>query len=90
MTDRAVSIRPEGTTHTPRADQQAGNGRSHKEHRHHLAVGPVLHLPGMFEEVPGDPAGCVARGPAAGDHGCAVRWGVQHGGDRLAQLLRQL
>jgi hypothetical protein len=34
MTDRAVSIRPEGTTHTTRADQPAENGRSHKGHRH--------------------------------------------------------
>jgi hypothetical protein len=29
----------------------------------------VLHLPGMFEDVPGDPAGRVARGPAVGHHG---------------------
>ena len=34
MTDRAVSIRPEGTTYTTRADQQVGSGRSHKKHRH--------------------------------------------------------
>jgi hypothetical protein len=34
MTDRAVSTRPADATYTTRADQPAGNGRSHKEHRH--------------------------------------------------------
>lgn len=31
MTDRAVEIRPQGTTHNPPAGQRAGNGQSHKE-----------------------------------------------------------
>jgi hypothetical protein len=35
----------------------------------HLALGSILHLPGMLEDVPGDPAGRVARSPAVGYHG---------------------
>lgn len=34
----------------------------------HLALRPVLHLPGMLEDVPGDPAGRVTRGPAVGHY----------------------
>lgn len=29
-----------------------------------LALRPVLHLPGMLEDMPGDAAGGVVRGPA--------------------------
>jgi hypothetical protein len=35
----------------------------------YLTLRPVLHLPGMFEDVPGDSAGRVARGPAVWHHG---------------------
>src|SRR5262249_45056297 len=38
-----------------------------------LAPGPVLHLPRMFEDVPCDPAGRVARGPTVGHDGRAMR-----------------
>jgi hypothetical protein len=34
-----------------------------------LGFRSVLHLPGVFEDVPGDPAGRVARGPAVGYDG---------------------
>src|SRR5215472_8594452 len=37
---------------------------------HRLAnLRPVLHLPGMLEDVPGDPAGCIPGSPAVGHHG---------------------
>lgn len=39
MTDRAVRIRPEDTTHAPCARQRAGNGQPHKEHRRQEAEG---------------------------------------------------
>ena len=44
-------------------------GRAGPPRLDHLGLGPILHLPGMFEHVPGDPPGCVARGPAAGNSG---------------------
>ena len=34
-----------------------------------LAFRSVLHLPGVFECVPGEPAGRVGQVPAAGRHG---------------------
>ena len=39
MTDGAVNTRSEDTTHPPRGGQRAGNGQSHKEHRHQGSAG---------------------------------------------------
>jgi hypothetical protein len=44
-------------------------GRADPPRLDRLAVRPILHLPGMFEDVPGDPAGRVGRCPAVGHHG---------------------
>jgi NAD(P)-dependent dehydrogenase (short-subunit alcohol dehydrogenase family) len=65
---RVVCMRSIGMAETRMMQQTYGQSRGWSPELDHLAVCSVLHLPGVLEDVPGDPAGGVARGPAVGYH----------------------